>query len=170
MDNFDIVFIDEAEALSEDAWDTIEPTVRKPGSKIILNFNPHLPTDIAWRLYQDPPQPERTFRNHLTYRDNHFNSEETLNTIRADLKSGNPKKIAIWNGTLHPASGGMFTEPMIHINNPPDNLIYVTAVDWAATQDDGDYTVFVRMGMNRDDKDYYITDVVRGQWEPATVN
>ena len=67
--------------------------------------------------------------------------------------------------------GGLFKRAWF--DNPvkyvPDGLRLVRSWDLASTQDGGDYTVGVKMGINDDTKQIYIIEVTRGQWSPAKV-
>jgi len=40
MENIEICLVEEAEAVTEDSWDILEPTIRAPGSEIWVIFNP----------------------------------------------------------------------------------------------------------------------------------
>ena len=66
-----------------------------------------------------------------------------------------------------PKEGSFFKINNLQIlKEAPNNLTkIVRSYDLAATQNDGDYTVGVKMGIDAD-KNIYILDVIRGQWEP----
>ena len=67
--------------------------------------------------------------------------------------------------------GGLFKRAWF--DNPvkyaPEGLRLVRSWDLASTEDGGDYTVGVKMGINDDTKQIYIIEVTRGQWSPAKV-
>jgi phage terminase large subunit len=48
MEGIDIVWCEEAETISKGSWETLIPTIRKPGSEIWITFNPREPTDPTW--------------------------------------------------------------------------------------------------------------------------
>jgi hypothetical protein len=56
-EGLDVVWIEEAESVTKaNSWDTLIPTIRKPGSRIIVVFNPRLDTDETYkRFVLDPP-------------------------------------------------------------------------------------------------------------------
>lgn len=66
-----------------------------------------------------------------------------------------------------PREGALFKINNIELVDalPNDIVKTVRAWDLAATQDDGDYTVGLKMSIDKNNN-IYITDVVRGQWEP----
>lgn len=89
----------------------------------------------------------------------------------------NVKKImpaSIWealyqqNPTI--AEGNFFKPDLIPvIQAEPAGLVKVRAWDFAATANDGDYTVGILFGYNYSTKNGYILDVVRGQYSPEDV-
>lgn len=56
MDWLDIFFTEEAENISDDSWNVVIPTARKPGAEIWVVFNPKLITDSTYmRFVVNPP-------------------------------------------------------------------------------------------------------------------
>jgi phage terminase large subunit len=53
----DIVWVEEAANVSKHSWDTLIPTIRKPGSEIWVSFNPVLETDDTYRRFIVKPDP-----------------------------------------------------------------------------------------------------------------
>lgn len=52
----DIVWVEEAQAVTKKSWDTLIPTIRKDGSEIWVSFNPELDTDETYiRFVVNPP-------------------------------------------------------------------------------------------------------------------
>lgn len=52
----DIVWVEEARAVSERSWRVLLPTIRKPGSEVWVSFNPELDDDPAYaRFVVNPP-------------------------------------------------------------------------------------------------------------------
>jgi phage terminase large subunit len=58
MEAIDIVWVEEAEAVSEDSWGVLIPTIRKEGSEIWISFNPDQETDPTYRRYVTNPPPD----------------------------------------------------------------------------------------------------------------
>lgn len=56
-EGIDVAWIEEAQAVSDDSWNTLIPTIRKPQSEIWLTFNPKLRTDATYRRFvvNSPP-------------------------------------------------------------------------------------------------------------------
>jgi phage terminase large subunit len=56
VEGCDVAWIEEAQTVSKASWQTLIPTIRKPGSEIWVSFNPELDTDETFvRFVRDPP-------------------------------------------------------------------------------------------------------------------
>jgi phage terminase large subunit len=56
IEGTDVAWIEEAQTVSKASWQTLIPTIRKPGSEIWVSFNPELDTDETYtRFVRDPP-------------------------------------------------------------------------------------------------------------------
>lgn len=56
IEGTDICWCEEAQTVSKASWQTLIPTIRKPGSEIWVSFNPELDTDETYvRFVKDPP-------------------------------------------------------------------------------------------------------------------
>lgn len=86
----DILWVEEAEKLTEDQWVVIGPTIRKEDSLAILLFNPRLVTDYVWQNFvvNTPPN---TVVHQINYPQNPFLSEKALRDIAA-MKERDPEK------------------------------------------------------------------------------
>lgn len=68
-EGIDICFCEEAHSISKKSWETLIPTIRKPGSEIWIAFNPALETDETWQRFivNTPPG---SFVREVNYNDN----------------------------------------------------------------------------------------------------
>lgn len=57
MENISICWIEEAQAVSEDSWKLLIPTIRAPGSEIWVTYNPDQDTDPTHRRFAINPPP-----------------------------------------------------------------------------------------------------------------
>jgi phage terminase large subunit len=57
MEGIDIVWVEEAEKVSNASWDVLIPTIRKPGSEIWVSFNPSEETDPTYQRFVVNPPP-----------------------------------------------------------------------------------------------------------------
>ncbi|EPO3205342.1 phage terminase large subunit, partial [Shigella flexneri] len=51
LEGIDVLWLEEAHALTEYQWKILEPTIRKEGSECWFIFNPGLVTDFVWRNF-----------------------------------------------------------------------------------------------------------------------
>lgn len=58
MEGLDVVWVEEADKVSDDSWSVLIPTVRKKDSEIWISFNPGLPTDPTWKRFVENPPPD----------------------------------------------------------------------------------------------------------------
>lgn len=78
----DILWVEEAEKLTEDQWTVIGPTIRKEDSLTILLFNPKYVTDYVWKHFVISPPPH-TVVHKIDWTDNPFLSQKALRDIEA---------------------------------------------------------------------------------------
>ncbi|MBB3743894.1 phage terminase large subunit [Rhizobium sp. BK591] len=85
----DILWVEEAEKLTEEQWTVIGPTIRKEDSLAILLFNPKLVTDYVWKNFVINVPPHCIVRK-INYTENPFLSDKALRDIAA-MQERNPE-------------------------------------------------------------------------------
>jgi len=85
----DILWVEEAEKLTEDQWTVIGPTIRKEDSLAILLFNPKYVTDYVWKHFVVNTPPHTVVRK-IDWTDNPFLSQKALRDIAA-MQESNPE-------------------------------------------------------------------------------
>lgn len=102
-----LLWVDEAEPVSEAAWSKAIPTVREDGAEIWATWNPERKksaTDLRFRV--NPPSGAKVAQ--LNFRDNPW-FPETLNKIRLDDKEKRPEQYGhIWEGDYATAHSGAY--------------------------------------------------------------
>lgn len=78
--DIDILWVEEAEKLTEDQWVVIAPTIRKEDSLAILLFNPKFITDYVWKNFVVNTPPHCVVRK-IDYSENPFLSAKALRDI-----------------------------------------------------------------------------------------
>jgi phage terminase large subunit len=66
----DICWIEEAVNVLKSSFDMLDPTIRKPGSKIIITFNPELETDFVYDYFVKKEPPPGSVVQKVGYADN----------------------------------------------------------------------------------------------------
>jgi phage terminase large subunit len=104
-EGIDIVWVEEARAVSKRSWSILIPTIRKEGSEIWVSFNPELDTDETYVRFVVSPPPG-SWVEKLTWRDNPWFSD----TLRAEME--HLKKVDfesyenVWEGKCRSAVEG----------------------------------------------------------------
>lgn len=57
LESYDIVWVEEAQSVSEKSWLTLLPTIRKEGAEVWVSFNPKLATDATYKRFVLNPPP-----------------------------------------------------------------------------------------------------------------
>jgi phage terminase large subunit len=94
----DFCWVEEAQSTSENSWEVLIPTIRKPGSRIIATFNPDLETDATYQRFvvHTPPNCALVF---VSWRDNPWFNETELPAERDALKARNyDSYLHVWEG------------------------------------------------------------------------
>lgn len=96
-EGIDICWVEEAEHVTKNSWDTLIPTIRRPGSEIWVNFNPDQESDPTYRRFILVPPPD-TWICFVTSWDNPWLPDE-LWKEREYLYSVDPEAAAhVWGG------------------------------------------------------------------------
>jgi phage terminase large subunit len=97
LEAVDLCWVEEAEAVSDESWAVLIPTIRKANSEIWVTFNPALATDPTWRRFVEDP-PARSVVEFVSYRDNPWLPDVLAEEAR-ELKRRDPEAYAyIWGG------------------------------------------------------------------------
>lgn len=99
MEGIDVVWVEEAEKVSEDSWITLIPTIRKDGSEIWVSFNAESEQSATYKrfLKNTPPDCRRA---HVTFRDNRYFPEVLRREMEYDKRVDHDKYLHIWEGQI----------------------------------------------------------------------
>lgn len=120
-EGIDRCWVEEAEKVSDNSWELLIPTIRKPGSEIWVSFNNKQPTDPTYvRMVVNAD--DDYFVKKVSYRDNPF-FPEVLEKERLRLLKADPEAYKhIWEGEFDTRFfGGVYTQWMERARN--DNRI-----------------------------------------------
>lgn len=139
-----IAWVEEAEAVSDHSWQTLIPTIRKPGAEIWVTFNPALPSDATYRRFVESP-PERSIVRRVSFLDNPWLPDVLKEEEQALLRTDPEAHAHVWGGEAWQRSDAQVLagkwkvedfEPASHWQGPWYGL------DWGFSQDP---TVIVRV-------------------------
>lgn len=92
-----ICWVEEAQSVSEESWELLIPTIRKPGSQLFISFNPHLeddPTYVKFILNT----PKNALKILINYYDNPFFPEVLREEMEECKERYYDKYLHIWEG------------------------------------------------------------------------
>ena len=75
MEDVDICWVEEAQSVSKKSWDTLGPTIRKPGSEIWITFNPDEEKDDTYQRFVKYPPPNAAVVQMFWYENPWFTAE-----------------------------------------------------------------------------------------------
>lgn len=98
MEGCDIFWVEEAQGVSKDSWETLIPTVRKEGAELWISMNPYRASDDSYRRWiQTPPPGAKVIA--LSWRDNKYLTEDIAEKMR-HLYATDPEAYQhIWEGS-----------------------------------------------------------------------
>ena len=97
LEGIDIVWLEEAQKISKESWNILNPTIRKAGSEIWISMNRETLHDPIWQAVAENPD-SRTLVVKVNYFDNPFCSEE-IKYMAEKCQRENPSEYAhIWLG------------------------------------------------------------------------
>lgn len=116
MEKIDIAWIEEAHGVSEESWRLLTPTIRAPGSEILISFNPDEATDPTYvRYVENPPSFAKVVK--INYMDNPWFPEE-LELERAHLQEVDPDAYDhVWLGNCRKNSAAQIMKGKYKISD-----------------------------------------------------
>ena len=100
-----ICWVEEAQTISKRSWDLLEPTIRAPGSQILVSFNPDMDTDETYKRFVLSP-PDDAIVTKIDWHDNPWRST-VLDAAREKMQRESPDDYAhIYGGQCRPAVEG----------------------------------------------------------------
>lgn len=104
-EGIDVVWVEEAQTVTADSWDTLIPTIRKEGSEIWIGFNPRLATDPTYKRFVVDPPSNAVVRK-VNPEDNPWFPEVLRIEMEEDKRRDYAKYLHIWMGECTTAIEG----------------------------------------------------------------
>jgi predicted phage terminase large subunit-like protein len=166
LEGYKIAWIDEGQSLSQRSLDVLRPTMRGD-AEIWASWNPQSPEDPIDALLRGPTPPPRSVVVEANWDKNPEFPADLLEELEFD-RATDPDKFAwIWGGGYEPRSGpGRYFRAEwllpVDILPPRETLRVYGGSDYAVTDEGGDYTAHVVIGLDPDG-DPWVLDVWREQ-------
>jgi len=97
LEGLDYVWVEEGESITEESWDTLIPTVRKPGSEIIITFNPKRDDDPTYERFITNERDDSWIAQ-FNYTENPYFGEPLKSEMELCKKLNYSKYLHIWEG------------------------------------------------------------------------
>lgn len=125
MEGVDYCWVEEAENVSNESWDVLLPTIRKPGSEIWISYNPKdddAPTHKRFYLQRQPDE-VLVETNYLDTKEAGVLSKETEELAEHDRKFDPDRYDWVWMGKPRRLSASRIFAHKIRtaVFEPPDN-------------------------------------------------
>lgn len=149
LEDIDVVWIEEAQSISDESLVILDPTIRNNNSELWFSYNPDDDNDPVHKNYVLNPPPG-TIHQHFTYRDNPYFRGTPLETMRQHAQS-----IAettgdwdaynwIWEGLTRKVSEALVFRKRVKVHDfetPSEGVHFYHGADWGFSNDP---TVLIR--------------------------
>lgn len=142
MEGIDIVWVDEAQSISDNSLSVLIPTIRKPGSRLIFSWNPRDKNDPIDKLFRGHSVPDRSHVVQVNFDQNPWFPEELRAEMEYDKQRDPDKYLHVWMGEyIQRSEAKIFKKWKVEEFDSPENGIYYYGADWGFAKDP---TVLVR--------------------------
>jgi len=135
-EGIDICWVEEAEAVVDDSWTTLIPTIRKEGSQIIVSFNPESDKSATYLRFikNTPPDCAIAF---MSYGDNMYFSNVLRKEMEYDKRVDYEKYLHIWEGQVKKYGAACIFHKKIKVEDfeTPEGVRLFFGVDWGFSND-----------------------------------
>jgi phage terminase large subunit len=132
LEDFDLCWVEEADALGALSWEMLRPTIRKPGSQFLVVWNPKSSLDSVEKIFRLGEPPANSVIIQANYLDNpHFTKE--LEQEMLECKEKDPENFDhIWLGAYkNVVVGAYYARQLLQARSQrrvnigiPDNHLY----------------------------------------------
>ncbi|MFA6396899.1 MAG: PBSX family phage terminase large subunit [Sulfurimonas sp.] len=136
LESFDVLWIEEAQNVSQKSLDIVRPTFRKPGSEIWVTWNPGKATDPVDAFLRCENPPPDAIVCQVNYMDNPWFPEVLRDEMEYDRKRDYDKYCHVWLGEYQKNSEArIFKNFVIEDFERPEGTIYRLGADWGYSVD-----------------------------------
>lgn len=136
MTGIGLCWIEEAQALTEKAYEVLIPTIRAPGSQFILTYNVDLETDPTYQRFNVKPPPNAFVRK-VNYDENPFFPDELRQEMEYLRSVDTDAYLHVWEGEPRVHSDAQIFNGKWEIARfePPADAQYMHGMDFGFSQD-----------------------------------
>lgn len=132
----DVCWVEEAEAVSQESWDYLIPTIRKEGSEIWITFNPDQPTDPAAKMFLEDKRPGSLVVK-TGYADNPFFPAPLREEMEYCKRVDYEKYLWVWEGEYRKVSDALIFKGKFRVDDfaTPEDAQFYYGADWGFSVD-----------------------------------
>lgn len=176
MEGVDVVWCEEAEAISDHSWEVLIPTIRESGSEIWISFNPNSEEDPTFQRFVAPYlgsigdkghfEDEDIYVAKVSWRDNPWFPDELRREMEIMKATDEPRYRHVWEGECRLAiDGAIYQEQLREAEERISNVPIETSVPvntfWDLGRNDTTAIWFhQRVGLENRFIDYYESRLV----------
>lgn len=130
-------WVEEAQGVSNEIWDTLIPTIRAPGSQIIISFNPDDESDPTYQRFVENPPPNSWVQK-VNYWDNPYFAGTELQSEMEYCKANDYEAyLHIWEGNPKTIGDAVIFRNKYRVESfeTPADARFYHGVDWGFSQD-----------------------------------
>lgn len=144
-------WVEEAQAVSDNSWETLIPTIREDDSEIWISFNPKNPTDPTWQRFV-LEKDDRMLVREVSWRDNPY-FPQVLEDERIALQKTDPEAYAhVWEGKFDTRYSGSVYAKFVKQTQISDKVVYDPALpvftSWDLGFDDATTIIWYQLARN----------------------
>ncbi len=129
FEGYDDCWVEEADSVRRDSWAILTPTIRKPGRRFFICFNPSFESSTTYQLFvKNPPPNSRLY--HATYLENPFLSKELLQEAQRARLEDYTEYSNIWLGQPRASlTGAIYAKELTNLEQ--DQLIRKFTINYS---------------------------------------
>jgi phage terminase large subunit len=108
LEAYDVVWVEEAQTLSQYSLDILRPTLRKNDSELWFSWNPRFKTDPVDKFFRSNPPPDAVSVL-VNWRDNPWFPDVLKKEMAHDFATDEDKADHIWNGAYGSSAGAILS-------------------------------------------------------------
>lgn len=142
LDGIKYCWVEEAQKVTQEAWDMLIPTIREPDSEIWVTFNPDMEDDPVYRMFVSTVRDDAEVQ-WINHDDNRFFPDVLRQELEYDKRVDFEKYLHIWEGHCRSYSDAQVFKGKWRVAQfeAPEDAVFYYGADWGFSQDP---TVLVR--------------------------
>jgi len=151
LEDFDIAWVEEAQALSERSLRLLRPTIRKAGSELWFSWNPRYETDAVDEFFRGDSPPNNALIVEIGWQDNPWIDDILLEEKDLDYRRNKEMADHVWGGGYEIITEGAYYASLIadaeregRCGDFPYNPVFGVRTGWDIGVDDYSAVWFIQ--------------------------